>query len=210
MSLTFDFMNIFLMTMYIFEFRNPILSKSLKKVFWQFPTKDDATQWARLDSTVQKQADWLFSPKPLTLDDGKKQKKQEWHPNFVPLKSELSKEQKNLAKDQYQFAREYQANNEYDLNYHLTNYVDIKYQTVWSDEFIKEKKWEIKKELRILQIGQVRQPALLHFFPHHNHFGRTFNGCYEIVSLRCYVRFDPSAKNEGWCRCSQAARHPVG
>jgi hypothetical protein len=41
MSLTFDFINIFIITMIIFEFRNPILNKSLKKVFWQFPTKDD-------------------------------------------------------------------------------------------------------------------------------------------------------------------------
>lgn len=37
MSLTFDFINIFVITMSIFEFRNPILNKSLKKVFWQFP-----------------------------------------------------------------------------------------------------------------------------------------------------------------------------
>jgi hypothetical protein len=48
-ALTLDFANIFLMTMYIFEFRNPILNKSLKKVFWQFPSKDDTDQWARLD-----------------------------------------------------------------------------------------------------------------------------------------------------------------
>lgn len=49
MSLTFDFINIFVITMTIFEFRNPILNKSLKKVFWQFPNKDDTSQWARLD-----------------------------------------------------------------------------------------------------------------------------------------------------------------
>jgi len=40
-SLTFDFINLFVMTMYIYEFRNPILNKSLKKVFWSFPSKDD-------------------------------------------------------------------------------------------------------------------------------------------------------------------------
>lgn len=33
-ALTYDFLNLFIMTMYIFEFRNPVLSKSLKKVFW--------------------------------------------------------------------------------------------------------------------------------------------------------------------------------
>jgi hypothetical protein len=51
--------------MYIFEFRNPILSKNLKKVFWQFPTSDDKEQWARLDNDVKKQVDWLNNPKEL-------------------------------------------------------------------------------------------------------------------------------------------------
>jgi hypothetical protein len=64
-ALTYDFINIFLMTMYIFEFRNPILSKNLKKVFWQFPTSDDKEQWARLDNDVKKQVDWLNNPKEL-------------------------------------------------------------------------------------------------------------------------------------------------
>jgi hypothetical protein len=68
-SLSLDFMNIFLMTQYIFIFRNPILQKTLKKVFWQFPTKDDKDQWARLDPQVQKQVDWLFNPKPLYKGD---------------------------------------------------------------------------------------------------------------------------------------------
>jgi len=33
-SLVFDFINIYVMTMYIFNFRNPIISKSMSKVFW--------------------------------------------------------------------------------------------------------------------------------------------------------------------------------
>lgn len=57
--------------MYIFEFRNPILNKTLKKVFWQFPSKDDTKQWARLDKNVQKQVDWLFNPHPLYIDNKK-------------------------------------------------------------------------------------------------------------------------------------------
>jgi hypothetical protein len=68
-SLTFDYINIFLITMMIFEFRNPILNKSLKKVFWQFPTKDNTEQWARLNPDVQKQVDWIYSPKPLYRDN---------------------------------------------------------------------------------------------------------------------------------------------
>lgn len=51
-SLTLDLINVFVISMTIFEFRNPILNKNLKKVFWQFPTKDDTDQWARLDKDV--------------------------------------------------------------------------------------------------------------------------------------------------------------
>jgi len=106
--------------MYIFEFRNPILNKNLKKVFWQFPDKNDAAQWARLDKNVQKQVDWLNNPKPLY---------NEKDPNlpYKNLEGELSKQQKQLAMAQYKFAKDYSVQNEYDLNYHLTNYVDIKY-----------------------------------------------------------------------------------
>jgi hypothetical protein len=67
-SLVFDFINVFLMANYIFEFRNPILNKQLKKVFWQFPTKEDSEQWARLDPVVQRQVDWIYHPKPLYKD----------------------------------------------------------------------------------------------------------------------------------------------
>lgn len=42
-------------------------------------------------------------------------------------KKELSKEQKSYAVAQYNFAREYYRQNEYDLNYTLTSYVDLKY-----------------------------------------------------------------------------------
>jgi hypothetical protein len=83
-SLTYDFINIFIMTMYVFEFRNPILSKKLKKVFWQFPTNDDTEQWARLDKDVRRQVDWLNNPKPLY-------KNGEPHPSFKNLVKELSK-----------------------------------------------------------------------------------------------------------------------
>jgi len=33
-SLVFDFINIYVMTMYIFNFRNPILNKNVSKVYW--------------------------------------------------------------------------------------------------------------------------------------------------------------------------------
>jgi len=86
-SLTFDFVNIFLMTMYIYEFRNPVLNKTMKKVFWQFPTQDDREQWARLDKDVQKQVEWIYNPKPLYRESG------DVHPLFREIHSELSKDQ---------------------------------------------------------------------------------------------------------------------
>jgi hypothetical protein len=36
-NLTVDFINLFIVSMYIMTFRNPILVKSMSKVFWQFP-----------------------------------------------------------------------------------------------------------------------------------------------------------------------------
>lgn len=89
--MTYDFVNIFLMTMYIFEFRNPILNKNLKKVFWQFPDKNDPAQWARLDKPVQKQVDWLNSPKALYNE-------KETSTTYGSLEKELEKEQRQLAK----------------------------------------------------------------------------------------------------------------
>jgi len=49
-----------------------------------------------------------------------------------------------LADDQVKFAQEYNRENEYDLNYALTSFVDLKYQAIWGEELIKEKKGEIK------------------------------------------------------------------
>ena len=89
MALTLDFFNICLMTMYIFEFRNPVLSKKLKKVFWQFPTNDDTHQWARLDKSVQKQVEWLFNTKPL-YKDGDESKGV--NPNYIHIFDELTDE----------------------------------------------------------------------------------------------------------------------
>lgn len=158
-SLAYDFVNIFIMTMYIFEFRNPILSKRLKKVFWQFPTTDDAEQWARLDKDVQKQVEWLNNPKPLFIKDG------EVHPTYKNLLKDLNKEQKAFSIAQHNFAKDYQKHNEYDLNYTLTNYVDLKYQAIWSEEFIKEKKAEIKKNCMYFRL--VKQGSQLVYITFH-------------------------------------------
>jgi hypothetical protein len=149
------------MTMYIFEFRNPILGKNVKHVFWQFPTKDDSKQWQRLDSIVQRQVDWLFSPKPLFKEGDKP------HPNFAKLieANELTKEQKELSDAQFNFAKEYNKMNRLDLNYILTSYVDLKYQAIWGEELIKEKKSEIKKNCLYYRL--VKQGSQLVYLSFH-------------------------------------------
>jgi hypothetical protein len=51
-NLIVDFLTLYVISMYILTFRNPILRKSMTKVFWQFPTPDDNTQWQRLSKSV--------------------------------------------------------------------------------------------------------------------------------------------------------------
>lgn len=51
------------------------------------------------------------------------------------------------------------------MNYNLTNYVDLKYQTIWSDEFIKEKKREIKKNCIYFRL--VKQGSQLFYITFH-------------------------------------------
>lgn len=77
----------------------------------------------------------------------------------------MSKDQIKLANSQYKFAQEYNKHNNIDLNYHLTNYVDIKYQTIWGEEFMKEKKWEIKKNCVYFRL--VKQGSQLVYISFH-------------------------------------------
>lgn len=49
--------------MYILHYRNPILVKSMKKVFWRFPSKFESNEkWDRLEPLVKKQVNWLYDP----------------------------------------------------------------------------------------------------------------------------------------------------
>ncbi len=62
-SLVFDFLNLYLVSMYIASFRNPILATSLRKIFWRFPSKTEAAEkWDRLAPEVRKQVNWLYQP----------------------------------------------------------------------------------------------------------------------------------------------------
>ena len=52
-NLILDFINLYLISMYILNYRNPILVKSMKKVFWCFPDNFSEVQdWKRLDPIV--------------------------------------------------------------------------------------------------------------------------------------------------------------
>lgn len=51
------------------------------------------------------------------------------------------------------------------MNYYLTNYVDLKYQTIWSDEFLKAKKWELKKNSSYFRL--VKQGSQLVYISFH-------------------------------------------
>jgi hypothetical protein len=53
----------YIISMYILNYRNPILVKSMRKVFWRFPSKfEDPEKWDRLDHLVKKQVNWMYDP----------------------------------------------------------------------------------------------------------------------------------------------------
>lgn len=68
-NIVFDFAIMVVLSMYIQAYCNPILSSCMRKVFWQFPQRDRADQWARLDEDMQKHVDWLYNPVPLTNEN---------------------------------------------------------------------------------------------------------------------------------------------
>ena len=43
-NLMLDFFNLYLVSMYILYFRNPIFEKNMKKVFWKYPLPTDAPE----------------------------------------------------------------------------------------------------------------------------------------------------------------------
>jgi len=147
--------------MYILTFRNPVLRKTMQKVFWQFPSTDNVDQWKRLDKKVQKQVSWLHDPKPLWDKDSHEKYEQEAS-NYKDTK--LHKKQIKRSEQQYDFGKAY-LEQDYDLNYILTTYVDMKYQDIWSEDFLKEKKWEIKENSSYFRI--VKQGSVLVYISFH-------------------------------------------
>jgi len=61
-----DFFNLYLVSMYIYHYRNPLLLKSMEKVFWVFPNPtDELPRWNRLHKDVKQQVLWLINPEKL-------------------------------------------------------------------------------------------------------------------------------------------------
>jgi hypothetical protein len=102
-NILLDFFNLYAVSMYILHYRNPILVKSMQKIFWRFPSKfEDAEKWDRLDPLVKKQAHWLYDP--ITHKS----------PHYKNL--DLDEAEVKRAKMQYKFATDYNKNQELDLN----------------------------------------------------------------------------------------------
>ena len=160
-NLLIDFFVLYILTMYITIYRNPVLLRIMTKVFWQLPRPSDREQWKRLDPLVREQTKWLLNPKPLQKDIS--QGYDQDSSNYPS--TSLDKKQIDAAKANYEFAIEYHTFNKIDLNYILTNYIDLKYDQIWSEDFLKKKKQEIKDNSPYYRI--VKQGSQLTYISFH-------------------------------------------
>lgn len=155
-NLILDFINLYLVSMYVYHYRNPILVKSMQKVFWVFPTPADAQErWRRLNPEVKRQVKWLISP--VRFSAGEKSKY-----DFGEGEEAVDVD---LADRQYDFAKQYERRNNPDLNDLLVTYVDLKYDSIWSEDFCKAKKWEFKEQSLYFRL--VKQGSVLVYLTFH-------------------------------------------
>ena len=119
-NLLLDFLNLYLVSMYVLNNRNPILIKIVKKIFWSFPSKyEDKEKWNRLDPIVKQQVAWLYDPSPLIAEHANMHKSSEFNKSFSAYKSfigNMKESEKQRAQDQFHFALEYNKNPHMDLN----------------------------------------------------------------------------------------------
>jgi hypothetical protein len=71
----------------------------------------------------------------------------------------------DLAKTQYNLACEYGDPKQINLTDILTNYVDLKSKLIWTDDRLKEKKWEIKDNSNYFRM--VKQGSMLVYLTFH-------------------------------------------
>lgn len=161
-NLMLDFVNLYLVSMYVLNFRNPLLVKSVQKVFWQFPAMSDSPeQLARLDPKVRAQLKWRAAPQ--AIDSAK----------YVKIKEKLAVLDKGEggkrvehARQEYHFEQQL-FRRKIDLNDVLVTYIDMKYSRIWSEDFCKEVKWYFKDQslyFRVVKQGSVLCYLTFHIF----------------------------------------------
>lgn len=165
-NLMVDFVNLFCVTMYIMTFRNPILVKRMVKVFWLFPSPENGEQWKRLEPIVQEYVRFLHNPDQQRLYDTDRYDSYSRETSNFP-DTTLKRRQIRVASHLQEFAKEYNEQNRVDLNEVLTTWVDLKYDQIWSHEFLKKKKQEIKDNntyFRIVKQGSQLVYITFHIF----------------------------------------------
>jgi len=106
----------------------------MEKVFWVFPKpSDDLDKWNRLDKDVKTQVRWLINPRELK------------HKEYIEFHESMSSSDRLLSDEQFKRAITYNQQTSTDLNDILTNYVDLKFSSIWSNDFCRKKKWELKE-----------------------------------------------------------------
>lgn len=128
-----DFFNLYLVSLYVYHYRNPVLFKSVHKVFWRFPgnyeTKDN---WSRIDKDVKRQIIWLHDPRPLE------------NSCYDEIRSEMNSSQLEIAKKQFNLAKEYDRLRSLDYDCILVNYIDLKEHDIFSYDQMKKTKKHFK------------------------------------------------------------------
>jgi len=120
-NMTLDFLCIYIIAIYIYHYRNPILIKSVSKIFWRFPTSDNVKQWKRLEEETKKQVQFFHSL-ALNIREGPKRRRQPLYapPDSDAPQGEISAElhSKKLTKEQeiedkqFEFAQGYNKANQ--------------------------------------------------------------------------------------------------
>ena len=53
-NLLLDFLNLYLVSVYVLHYRNPLLVKTVEKIFWSFPAAyENCSKWNRLTERVK-------------------------------------------------------------------------------------------------------------------------------------------------------------
>lgn len=79
----------------------------------------------------------------------------------------VSKKEIEIAKHQYKFALDYNQHNQLDLNQILIDYIDLKYEDIWTEKFCQKIKKEFKQQsiyYRLVKQGSILVYLCFHVF----------------------------------------------